>query len=174
MVTVGSRPVRRGAEKGIGAGDGCGAPEAGFGTWWIAHWPWILSPMTSGCAIAPRPLVDRDGRALDRHLPGGLELHRAAGLDLDVAVRLEDDLPLHLDLELRVHLVEHDLDRAALGQQLDRRVVAALPEVDLVPRPRLEAAIGHGAGVYAFRVLGRRRVDAVPQAAEHVREPDVA
>jgi hypothetical protein len=33
--------MRSGAENGIGAGDGCGAPEAGFGTWWIAHWPWI-------------------------------------------------------------------------------------------------------------------------------------
>ena len=36
IVTVGSRPINNGAEKGIG-GPGCGAPEAGFGIWWIAH-----------------------------------------------------------------------------------------------------------------------------------------
>ena len=52
IVTVCSRPWSSGAEKGIGAGEGCGAPDAGLGTWWIAHWPWILSPMTRGCAIA--------------------------------------------------------------------------------------------------------------------------
>src|SRR4029079_16321534 len=137
MVTVGARPVSSGAEKGRGAGDGCGAPDAGFGIWWIAHCPWILSHVTRVCAIASRPLVERYGRALDRHLPGGLELHRAPGLDLHVAIGLERHLALDRDLQLRVQLVERDLDRATLGQQLDRGVVAALPEVDLVTRPGL-------------------------------------
>jgi hypothetical protein len=50
--TVATVPIVTGAENGIG-GPGCGTPLAGFGIWWIAHWPVILSPMT----IAGAPIV---------------------------------------------------------------------------------------------------------------------
>jgi len=45
IITVATVPVVIGALNGNG-GPGWGAPVAGFGIWWIAHWPVTLSPMT--------------------------------------------------------------------------------------------------------------------------------
>jgi hypothetical protein len=52
--TVAQVPVLTGALNGIG-GPGCGAPEAGFGTRWIAQVAVMRSPSTA----AGVPMVDR-------------------------------------------------------------------------------------------------------------------
>jgi hypothetical protein len=45
MSTFVSSPCDSGAENGTG-GDGCGAPLAGLGIWWMAHVPVMRSFMT--------------------------------------------------------------------------------------------------------------------------------
>src|SRR5262245_33253777 len=64
IVTDDSSPSVRGAANGSGP---AGAVPEALGIMCPGHWPWILSPWTSGCAIG-RPLVERHRGALDLHL----------------------------------------------------------------------------------------------------------
>src|SRR3954447_4101426 len=124
-------------------------------------------PMNCSLTSSPARLVDLHGLALDGHGPRRLERHRTTRLDAHVALRIDGALPGRLDLELLVLVVEDDVDLAVRGQQLDRRVVLALEEADLVAGPRGEAEVRHGAVVKVLVVVERDGVLAVPQPAEH-------
>src|SRR6266511_4021939 len=162
IFTLGLRPPLMIPLNGCGSGVGTVPLGEGTMTMWVSV-PVIRSPcFAAGCPIA---LVQIDRRALDIHL--------ALRLQRQVALRLQADVAPGFDAQRVVAGVQN---AGVAARVFDRDAPAAVGVVedDLVAGARADDPLLDLATAHDLSARLRRRVFAVPQAAQHIWVVDIA